>query len=383
MVIHIFDLRAVFGPDAIFYNVTGGRMMEIWQGIIVPDDAFTAQVSSLNGSGWGMYYLVASIYYIFGPAILVAQSFCGVVGALTAPIIYYCTHTIFENKKAAKISAIFIAVFPSFVIWSSQLLKDGLIIFLLVCVMTAVLQLQKKFSYLTVVILVSSLFGIISLRFYIFYMMAVAVAGSFVIGSNSSVKSIIRSLIIMAILGLSLTYLGVIRNANSDFEKYGNLERVQNSRLDLATSADSGFGKDIDVSTPEGAIGAIPIGLIYLFFAPFPWQVNKLNQILVMPEVFLWWALIPVMLSGLYYTVKYKLRKAIPIIIFSLMLTLSYSIFQGNIGMLYRQRTQIQVFLFIFIAVGWTLIQERRENKYSLNQSRKLKRKSQNFQINS
>jgi hypothetical protein len=31
--------------------------------------------------------------------------------------------------------------------------------------------------------------------------------------------------------------------------------------------------------------------------------------------------------------------------------------------MAYRQRAQIQVFLFIFIAVGWTVVQEKRENR--------------------
>jgi hypothetical protein len=53
------------------------------------------------------------------------------------------------------------------------------------------------------------------------------------------------------------------------------------------------------------------------------------------------------------------------------MLTLAYSIFLGNIGTAYRQRTQIQVFLFMFIAVGWTLWQERSENKNLLQKARR------------
>lgn len=370
VVIHIFDLRNVFGPDATLYDAVGQRLVEIWSGIPVAADSLTRKAMSSTDSSMGMYYVVGSIYYIFGRSILVAQSFCGTIGALTAPMVYFCAHRIFENKRVAKLSAIAVALFPSFIIWSSQLLKDGLIIFLLVCVMTVVLQLQKKFSYAAVVCLIVSLFGIISLRFYIFYMVAVAVAGSFVIGFSTSVRAIFRNSIIIVLLGISLTYLGVIRNAGSGLETYGNLERVQNSRQDLSTSADSGFGEDIDVSTPEGAILAIPVGLVYLFFAPFPWQVSKLNQALVLPETFLWWALIPIMISGLWYTIKYKLRSAIPILLFSLMLTLSYSIFQGNVGMLYRQRTQIQVFLFMFIAVGWTLFVERRENKKMLRNNR-------------
>ena len=96
--------------------------------------------------------------------------------------------------------------------------------------------------------------------------------------------------------------------------------------------------------------------------APFPWQVTSLRQAITLPEILVWWAMIPLLIYGLWYTLKNRLRTAIPILIFTLMLTIAYSIFQGNVGTAYRQRTQIQVFLFIFVAVGATLILEKREN---------------------
>lgn len=370
IVIDWFNVRSIVGPDALYYHDAGERLLKIWMGLPVPNDFLTYRVLNPGSSGWGMNYLVPAIYWVFGPSILVAQTFCGVIGALTAPMVYFCTERIFNNKRVAKIAALFFALFPSLVIWSSQLLKDGLVIFLLVFTMVMVLQLQKKFSYLAVAGLIFALIGIFSLRFYIFYMVAISVAGSFIVGLNSSIQAIIRNVIIMIILGLALTYLGVIRNASSDIQTFGNLERIQVSRLNLATAADSGFGEDIDVSTPAGALAAVPVGLTYLMFAPFPWEVEKLNQALVLPETFLWWALIPVMLFGLWYTLKNRLRPAMPILLFTLMLTISYSIFQGNVGMLYRQRTQIQVFLFIFVAVGITIFLERRENKRALNQAK-------------
>ena len=80
---------------------------------------------------------------------------------------------------------------------------------------------------------------------------------------------------------------------------------------------------------------------------------------ITLPEVLVWCAMIPLMLYGIWWTVRHKLRAALPVMIFTLMLTLAYSIFQGNVGTAYRQRTQIQVFLFIFIAVGWQLYKER------------------------
>jgi hypothetical protein len=143
--------------------------------------------------------------------------------------------------------------------------------------------------------------------------------------------------------------------------------------LDLAR-ADSGFDEDTDVSTAQGALMAVPMGFTYLMFAPFPWQVSNFRQSITLPEILLWWALIPLLLSGLWYTMKHRLRNAFPVLIFSLMLTLAYSIFQGNVGTAYRQRTQIQVFLFIFIAVGWTLYQEKKENRKLLRESHKRPR---------
>ena len=40
-------------------------------------------------------------------------------------------------------------------------------------------------------------------------------------------------------------------------------------------------------------------------------------------------------------------------------------------GTAYRQRTQIQVFLFMFIAVGWVLYRERREDRRAIAQARR------------
>jgi 4-amino-4-deoxy-L-arabinose transferase-like glycosyltransferase len=278
-------------------------------------------------------------------------------------MVYFCANKIFSNKNVAKTAALSVAFFPAFIIWSAQLLKDGLIIFLLVLVMTMVLQLQEKISYAAIVILILSLFGIITLRFYIFYMVAVAVAGSFVIGLSHQKTSILRRAALLVVIGVGLTYLGVIRNASVDFEQYGDLDRLQNSRMDLARSAESGFSEDSDVSTATGALATIPIGFAYLMFAPFPWQAASLRQGITLPEVLVWWAMIPLMISGIVWAMRHRLRSAFPILFFSLVLTLAYSIFQGNVGTAYRQRTQIQVFLFIFVAVGWELWKEKREDR--------------------
>jgi hypothetical protein len=369
IIIHAFELREFFGPDAIAYDIDARHLLDVWMGRADLGGNLLFQTQERSASFWGIYVLTAGIYYILGPNLFAAQSFVAVVGAATAPMVFLCSKAIFANAKVARFTAISIAVFPSFIVWSSQLLKDGLVIFLLVTVMVTVLELQRKFSYASMAILVFSLMGILSVRFYVFYMAVVAVGGSFLVGLSRSNVSILRNALVIIVLGFALIYFGVDRRALQEFEVFGNLERVQIGRLDLARSAESGFDTSADVSTTEGAISTIPRGFIYLMFAPFPWEATNLRQAITIPEVLIWWAALPFFIIGLIYTLRHRLRSAFPILIFSVLLTLTYSISQGNVGTAYRQRTQIQVFMFIIIGAGVTVYKEKKENERIIRQA--------------
>jgi hypothetical protein len=264
----------------------------------------------------------------------------------------------------ARIAGIAVAFYPSLVLWSSQGLKDATIVFSLALAILAALKLGNKFSAAYLAILVVALFCVLAFRFYVFYMIVVAILGAFVMGMKKvNAQSFARQFVVVVMLGLAFTYLGVTRYANAQLEHYGNLRRLQVSRLDAAKSAESGFGRDVDVSTTSGALSSIPLGVLYLLFAPFPWQLASLRQMLTLPEMIIWWASFPLLVLGIWFSIRYRLRQMSPILIFTSMLTLSYSILQGNVGTAYRQRAQLLVFYFIFVAVGGVLLKEKREEK--------------------
>jgi hypothetical protein len=195
-------------------------------------------------------------------------------------------------------------------------------------------------------------------------MMTASVVGAFVIGMKSvSAQNLLGRFVAIAVIGLVFTWFGVINSASRQLERYGNLEAVQLSRLDAAQSAGSGFGKDVDVRTTEGALTAIPMGVLYLLFAPFPWQLASLRQSLTLPEMIVWWISFPLLVLGLWFAIKHRLREVTPIVLFTTMLTLAYSLFQGNVGTAYRQRSQLLIFYFIFVAVGAVLVKERAEDR--------------------
>ena len=361
--IFLFNLQEFFGGDAMTYDAFGWMLLKSWQGERNPIFQPILQ-SYYTGGAWGMLYIVAGTYAVVGRNMLAVQFINAVIGAATAPIIFLCAHHIFGNLRVASLAALFVAFYPSLVLWSCQGLKDGPIVFFLSLIMLSTLRLGERFSFKYTVILICAMLAVLSFRFYIFYMVAVAVGGSFVIGMRTvTTTSLIRQFLVVVALGLAMTYLGVLRTASMQMEMFGSLERIQITRSDQTRTSNTGFGKDVDISTTSGALSVIPLGMVYLLFAPFPWQLASLRQSITMPEMIIWWVSFPMCMLGLWFTLKYHLRKALPILIFTSMLTLSYSIFQGNIGTAYRQRAQLLVFYFIFAAVGYVILKERREDR--------------------
>ena len=362
--IFVFNGQDFFGGDAWTYDRFGLLQMYAWGG----DKSAQSSVEWFIGTGfassWGMLYIVGGIYSIIGRNMLAIQLFNAVLGAATAAIIFLCAENVFNNRKVARAAGLAVAFYPSLVLWSSQGLKDGPTVFFLALSILATLRLGHKLSVRYLAVLLISLIGVFAFRFYIFYMILAAIVGTFVIGMKAfTAQSMARQFVIVLVIGLAFTYFGVTRYASAQFEQYGNLEQLNRSRQNLSTAAESGFGRDVDVSTTSGALTTIPTGLVYLLFAPFPWQLGSLRQSLTLPEMVVWWAAFPLLILGAWFSLRYRLRQMAPILIFTSMLTLAYSVFQGNVGTAYRQRAQILVFYFIFVAVGGVLVKEKRDQQ--------------------
>jgi len=362
VVIYVGHMEEFFGGDANTYDIFGQSLAEAWHGNAYHQAKYEGYVAS-GASAWGMIYLVAAVYEVVGPNMLAVQLFNAAIGAATAIVVYHAAQTLFGNKRVSQVAAILVAFFPSLVLWSSQALKDGVIIMALALAILATLRLMEKVTATYVVVLIGCLIALFSMRFYIFYMMCAAVAGSFFLGMKTlSAQGFLHRFVAVGVIGLAFTWLGVLQSAGTQFERYANLKTIQTSREDQA-AAGSGFMKDVDVQTTEGALTVIPMGLLYLMFAPFPWQFTTLRQSITLPEMIIWWFSFPLLVLGLWYSVKHRLRQVSPIIIFTSMLTLAYSLFQGNVGTAYRQRSQLLVFYFIFVAVGAIIMKERAENR--------------------
>lgn len=349
-----------FWGDSSQYDHGGHQLALKWSGEPIINPHLSESVS-----GWGWVYFVAVVYFVFGRNQLMVQFANGVIGGLTVVVIYAIARELFD-RESARWAALFMAFFPQMVVWSAGMYKDPAVLFCIALAMFAVLSLRREFSAWHVFLFVAAILALLTLRFYIAYFVAFAALGTFVFAQRrGAVGNLLAGgVLVLALLG-ALRF--VVRQESLDQQRqFLTLERLQVTREDQARWGHSGYGQEYDVSTPAGALAALPEGLVYLLFAPFPWSVSSLRQVLTLPETFVWYALMPAFVRGVRFAIRRKLRDVLPVLVFTLSLTVAYALMQGNIGTAYRQRTQISMFFFIFMGVGLVEKYRRKAESASL-----------------
>jgi 4-amino-4-deoxy-L-arabinose transferase-like glycosyltransferase len=344
---------AAFWGDSWSYDIGGYQLSLRWSGGPIASAYMSTAVS-----GYGWVHFVGAIYYIFGRNALLVQLLNGLLSGLTVLVIYAISARLFD-RYAARWAALFMAFFPQMVFWSTGMYKDPAVLLCIAVSMYSVVALRDGLSFSTLAMFVAAETALITLRFYIAYFVAFAAFATFAFGQR---RGAIRMAFTYALLGVLLfgaLSIAVRRETLEQQATYMTLERLQVTREDQALWGRSGFGHEYNVSTPAGALATIPIGLVYLLFAPFPWAVSGLRQALVLPETLVWYALMPAFVRGLGTALRRQLRAILPILVFAASLTLAYALMQGNVGTAYRQRTQVTMFFFIFMAVG--IVDKRRQ----------------------
>jgi hypothetical protein len=357
-----YKLQAFFGADAPTYDYFGNALSRSWQGLLLWKDPWLMSFTSIERSGWGMYYYVAAVYYVLGQNPLAIQFINGVIGAFACVVAYRIAALIYPTQSVARATALLTALAPSLILWSSQLLKDGLIVlFLCLCTYYA-LKLRDGFHNRNFLFLLVSLFCLFSLRHYAAYIIFFAIAGSLIFSARKlSPIRVLQGAALVLVIGITFVYLGAGKAAEDVFD----LQYIQSARVWSAEVSGSGYGGNVDIRDPRAALWFLPIGLLYVLFAPFPWQITNMRQLITLPEVLIWWALVPMLVSGYWFVIRRRLKESFAVCVFTAGLALAYALYQTNVGTAFRHRAQLYVFFFIFISVGLELRRAARIKKRS------------------
>ena len=345
---------AAFWGDSFTYDAGGQVIARSWAGEAANTEAYKFL------SGYGFVYFVGAVYYVFGRNQFLVQLLNATIGALTMLIIYAIARELF-GREVARQAALFMAFFPQMFFWSAAMYKDPAVLLCIALCMYAVLRLRERFSVGHLLSFAGAAVALLTLRFYIFYFVAAATVGSFVFGRGGGLAQRLPAYLLLILVLVAGVGLVVPAETLETQRAFMTLNQMQVTRADQATWGSSAYGTQYDVSTPGGALVALPVGLIYLLFAPFPWSISGVRQLLTLPETLVWYALMPAFARGVVHAVRQRLGAVLPILVFAVTLTWAYALTQGNVGTAYRQRTQVSMFFFVFMAVGLVERRHRRQ----------------------
>ena len=346
--------------DAWPFSQSGYDVLQMWLAGIRDIKTITDNMMKITASGnLGSYdFWNAVVYFFTGKSPMSVIFINCLAGSLAVIFIYYITKQMC-SIKAAKIAAILTAFWPSIFMWSIQNLKESSSIFLIVFLMWAMLNLKTRFRFhfiFLVFILSLALKEMRLISFFVFYILVVPFALFLSICRSKRLEFIFLGILIIFI-GVSLFEVVKLQIVKliPFFPTRGNIEFLKwayEMRTNRATGG-TAFLTGLNLSNPLNLVFFVPTALLIAWLAPFPWQVGSMSQISAIPEMLVYYMLIPSIFSGYRFIMKHRVSEGGLLIIayiFIMMIVLAF--IEGNIGTLFRHRAMVLPFLFVLIGIG-------------------------------
>ncbi len=331
--------------DGFGYDRDGWSIAKSWQGLAPPVDR------PLRDHAY--YNVVAAVYYVFGHIPLAAKAINCLAGALVAITVLSIAYSVYGNRRLALVAGAITACMPSFVHWSSLLIKDALATLAVLAIVHGTMRIRHYGLNVPGILQVGvGLLTVVGLRAYLVPILSICVVialMTFPLRSRKSVHFANGALAATAVLLLAFTVGGGWFGMEIlEEEELTNIERIAHLRNKLGRGQ-GGFGSGDNFSTIPEQIASVGRGIGYFFVG-----INVLNptsgrQLAALPEAIAALALLPFVLVGIWRTLRYRMRQAIPALGVGIAVMLAYSTVTTNAGPLYRWRMQV---LPIFIMFG-------------------------------
>jgi len=340
------------------------------------------------------YALIIGVFYtVTIPEMIVGQIFQVWLAVLSIIFIYLIVRELGASKKWAFITGLIISFYPSYLFYSSLLLKDGLVMLLASASLLFALKLIKKFSWKYFFIFYLILGLLIYFRMYTGYALLFSFVISWILISklNSLRKKIIYAIIIIILLGFlpeisvtqgfygSESFKNFFRpelinfyrkdayfinwNISDPFIEVENPDDPDNpfiyaldkDKLTRVKGYDSSFIKE-EISFKERPYKYLFNEFkyfTYTLFGPFPWQMKKPIHFFALMETIPWYILFLFIIKAVYQSIKKRKKLVFFLVLFSLMALFPIGIFISNFGIITRIRTSAFIALLCLIPLAF------------------------------
>lgn len=341
------SLALYLGGDAFTYHREAIAILRHWtSGFPMPDNR-------LQAGKEGFYFLLAGLYWVFGISTTAGLVMNATLSALLIPIVADSTRRLFGTASAHSVPLLALLL-PGLFIWTTQLLKEACVLFLLAVALNCALRLTERVTPAALFVLAGSLAALMTFRAQVGFVVAASMLLGLTLGRGHLLGGLgtgIGAMIVVSVLvgTVGLGYRGYQAAVDTD------LKQAQTVRQDLANSAQSGFAKEASIATTGEAIRFLPRGLAALLLGPFPWQLGSTRQLPALFDVVAWWYLIPFVWRGFVAGWRLVDRRLAVLLLPAAMAAVILALGTGNFGTVVRERTQVVMLLMPLIAYGLSL----------------------------
>ena len=342
IVIHFSFSEGLFAPDQYAYHRIGTSLASYWSG----ETAFYHPKVDEPGPK-AYFYIVGILYYVLGHSAILPKLLNAFIGALTVRFVFDVALGVTKNSAVAMQSARFVAYFPSLILWSALNIRDAWVIMLIVLICREAIALQEAFRLKALVMLGGSVLALVQFRDYILFPVTLPVV----------ISLLVRNTVAGMLAAGAIIYANQAASGGRPLRML-DLEQLHEMRQWHTVGADSSF-EQADISTPVRALLFLPKGLALFLFAPFPWMIGSVRQVLAMPETLFFYSLVPSIVRGIRHLLAHRLSESLMVILLAGGMTFGYALGEGNAGTAYRHRAQMLPCYLLFAAVGREVARRR------------------------
>ncbi len=337
-----YDVRYYLATDSLSYHRLATELVGHWtDGTPIP---------FIPSGKEGFYYMLAGLYWVFGTHEAAGLAVNAVLAAALVPLTSDTTRRLF-GEAAARYAGPLVVLLPGMFLWTSQLMKEAGMLFLLAVALNCAVRLVDRMSPAPLVFLTLSLVLAFTFRAWVALVVAAGILIAVAVSSRHLLAGLgngLSSLIVVAavMLGSGVGYSGYQAAVDSD------LKQANVIRLDLAYSAATGYDPEADISSTGAAVSYLPRGMVAFLFGPMPWNIQGVRQLPFVPDMLAWWLLLPSLWLGLRTSWRRIGRRVLVMLLPALLTTLLMSLALGNFGTVVRERLQMQILVVPVIALG-------------------------------
>ncbi len=157
--IHWFTTLGFFAPDEITYDSRANSLANYWRGTTSVDPTPSFRVESK-----GFYYIVAALYLPFGQISILPKLINAWIGSRAVLELFRVTVLVGGSEAAGLRAARFMTFFPSQILWSSLLIRDVWVQWLLLRLAREMAELKGRFIPTRIVSAMVLIYGLTQFR---------------------------------------------------------------------------------------------------------------------------------------------------------------------------------------------------------------------------